>query len=224
MADEPENEALTPAEAGAADADSPTAEVVADASADEAAPAEAPAAKPKRTRTAKPKAEAPAEAPAAEEAVAAEPVAEEPVAEATPEPETAPEPVAEPVAEAAPAAKPKRAAAKKPASKGPAPKKAAAKKERGTYVRTPAGEPDPGVRKERRGLVVSSAEDKTITVRVDVMMAHPKYKKIMRRSVKLRAHDEANTANVGDVVRVVECRPLSKTKRWRLVEVLEVAK
>jgi small subunit ribosomal protein S17 len=224
MADEPENEALTPAEAGAADADSPTAEVVAEASADEAAPAEAPAAKPKRTRTAKTKAEAPAEAPAAEEAVAAEPVAEEPVAEATPEPETAPEPVAEPVAEAAPAAKPKRAAAKKPASKRPAPKKAAAKKERGTYVRTPAGEPDPGVRKERRGLVVSSAEDKTITVRVDVMMAHPKYKKIMRRSVKLRAHDEANTANVGDVVRVVECRPLSKTKRWRLVEVLEVAK
>ena len=91
-------------------------------------------------------------------------------------------------------------------------------------MRTPAGEPDPGLRKERRGLVVSSAEDKTITVRVDVMKAHPKYGKIMRRSMKLRVHDEANTANVGDVVRVVECRPLSKTKRWRLVEVVEVAK
>ena len=208
MADEPENEALKPAEAGAADADSPTAEVV----------AEAPADKPKRTRTAKPKAE--------------EPVAEEPVAaaEATPEPVPAPEPAAatapEPVAEAAAAPAPaaKRAPAKKPAAKKPAAKKAAPKKERGTYVRTPAGEPDPGLRKERRGLVVSSAEDKTITVRVDLMMAHPKYKKIMRRSAKLRAHDEANTANVGDVVRVVECRPLSKTKRWRLVEVLEVAK
>ncbi|MDX6375976.1 MAG: small subunit ribosomal protein [Gaiellaceae bacterium] len=223
MADEPENEALTPAEAGVADADSPTAEVVAEASADEAAPAEAPAAKPKRTR-AKPKAEAPAEEAVAAEPVAEEPVAEEPVAEATAEAETAPEPEAEPVAEAAPAAKPKRAPAKKPAAKKPAAKKAAPKKERGTYVRTPAGEPDPGIRKERRGLVVSSAEDKTITVRVDVMMAHPKYKKIMRRSVKLRAHDEANSANVGDVVRVVECRPLSKTKRWRLVEVLEVAK
>jgi small subunit ribosomal protein S17 len=56
------------------------------------------------------------------------------------------------------------------------------------------------------------------------MMAHPKYKKIMRRSVKLRAHDEANSANVGDVVRVVECRPLSKTKRWRLVDVVEKAR
>ena len=71
---------------------------------------------------------------------------------------------------------------------------------------------------------MSSAGDKTITVRVDVMMAHPKYKKIMRRSVKLRAHDEANSANVGDTVRVVECRPLSKSKRWRLVEILEVAR
>lgn len=212
MADEPENEALTPAEAGAADADSPTAEVV----------AEAPADKPKRTRTAKPK---------AEESVAEEPVAApEAAAEATPEPVAAPEPAAatapEPVAEAAAAPAPaaKRAPAKKPAAKKPAAKKAAPKKERGTYVRTPAGEPDPGLRKERRGLVVSSAEDKTITVRVDLMMAHPKYKKIMRRSAKLRAHDEANAANVGDVVRVVECRPLSKTKRWRLVEVLEVAK
>ena len=172
MADEPENEALKPAEAGAADADSPTAEVV----------AEAPADKPKRTRTAKPKAE--------------EPVAEEPVAaaEATPEPVPAPEPAAatapEPVAEAAAAPAPaaKRAPAKKPAAKKPAAKKAAPKKERGTYVRTPAGEPDPGLRKERRGLVVSSAEDKTITVRVDLMMAHPKYKKIMRRTSKFMAN------------------------------------
>ena len=56
------------------------------------------------------------------------------------------------------------------------------------------------------------------------MKAHPKYSKIMRRSVKLHAHDEREQANIGDTVRVVECRPLSKTKRWRLVEILEVAR
>ena len=66
--------------------------------------------------------------------------------------------------------------------------------------------------------------DKTIVVRVDTVKAHPKYKKIVRRTSKLHAHDETNRANVGDVVRVVETRPLSKTKRWRLAEVVEEAK
>jgi small subunit ribosomal protein S17 len=66
--------------------------------------------------------------------------------------------------------------------------------------------------------------DKTIVVRVDTVKAHPMYKKIVRRSSKLHAHDEGNQASVGDVVRVVETRPLSKTKRWRLAEIVEEAK
>ena len=81
-----------------------------------------------------------------------------------------------------------------------------------------------GVRKERRGVVVSDAMDKTVVVRVDVLKPHPKYKKTMRRSIRLHAHDQENTSKVGDVVRLVETRPLSKTKRWRVAEIVEVAK
>jgi small subunit ribosomal protein S17 len=66
--------------------------------------------------------------------------------------------------------------------------------------------------------------DKTIVVKVDTIKAHPKYKKVVRRSVKFHAHDEQSTAKVGDIVRIVETRPLSKTKRWRLAEVVEAAK
>ena len=66
--------------------------------------------------------------------------------------------------------------------------------------------------------------DKTIVVRVDTIKAHPSYKKIVRRSTKFHAHDEQNQAKVGDIVRIVETRPLSKTKHWRLAEILEVAK
>ena len=66
--------------------------------------------------------------------------------------------------------------------------------------------------------------DKTIVVRVDAVKAHRRYKKVVRRSTKFHAHDEQNRANVGDIVRIVETRPLSKTKTWRLAEVLEVAK
>ena len=73
-------------------------------------------------------------------------------------------------------------------------------------------------------MVVSSAMDKTIVVRVDTLRSHPRYKKIVRRSSKFHAHDEQNQANVGDTVRIVETRPLSKTKHWRLAEILEVAK
>ena len=78
-----------------------------------------------------------------------------------------------------------------------------------------------GIRKERRGVVVSDAMDKTVVVRVDVLKPHPKYKKTMRRSIRLHAHDQENASKVGDVVRLVETRPLSKTKRWRVVEKLE---
>jgi len=79
-------------------------------------------------------------------------------------------------------------------------------------------------RKERRGVVVSDAMDKTVVVRVDILKPHPKYHKMMRRSIKLHVHDEANEAKVGDTVRVVETRPLSKSKRWRVAEIVEVAR
>jgi small subunit ribosomal protein S17 len=81
-----------------------------------------------------------------------------------------------------------------------------------------------GRRKERRGVVVSDAMDKTVVVRVDVIKPHPKYKKMMRRSIRLHAHDERNEAKSGDVVRLVETRPLSKNKRWRVAEIVEVAR
>jgi small subunit ribosomal protein S17 len=79
-------------------------------------------------------------------------------------------------------------------------------------------------RRERVGVVVSDARDKTITVRVDRRTTHPLYSKTMERTKKYHAHDETNDANVGDTVRIVETRPLSKSKRWRLQEVLERAK
>ena len=78
--------------------------------------------------------------------------------------------------------------------------------------------------KVRQGIVVSNKGDKSITVRIDIARRHPTYEKIVRRSRTLHAHDERNEAGEGDVVRVVETRPLSKTKRWRLAEVLEQAK
>ena len=96
--------------------------------------------------------------------------------------------------------------------------------ERKAIVRLPKPEHERGRTQERRGVVVSSAMDKTIVVKVDVIKSHPKYKKVVRRSVKFHAHDEQNAANVGDVVRIVETRPLSATKRWRLAEIVEVAK
>jgi small subunit ribosomal protein S17 len=79
-------------------------------------------------------------------------------------------------------------------------------------------------RKTRQGVVVSAGRDKTITVLLETSRAHPVYGKTVRSSSKLHAHDERNEANEGDLVRVVECRPLSKQKRWRLVEILERAR
>jgi small subunit ribosomal protein S17 len=89
---------------------------------------------------------------------------------------------------------------------------------------TPATTADRGRRKVRVGVVVSDAMDKTVVVRIDRVVRHPLYGKTIRRSSKLAAHDEANDANVGDTVRVTETRPVSKTKRWRVVEVVERAK
>lgn len=86
-------------------------------------------------------------------------------------------------------------------------------------VERPHGRP-----KVRQGVVVSDKADKTITVRVDIARRHRRYDKVIRSSSTLHAHDERNDANIGDTVRVIESRPLSRTKRWRLVEVLERAK
>jgi small subunit ribosomal protein S17 len=159
-------------------------------------------------------------------------------------------PVAEPVAEEVPAEEPPAGepaeAAEPPAAEAPAPAPPEPKKKRKRLpraqrpqktrpTRTPAAERKPIVRlpkpehargrsQERRGVVVSDAMDKTIVVRVESIKAHPKYKKVVRRSTKFHAHDERNEAGVGDVVRIVETRPLSKTKTWRLAEIVEKAR
>ncbi len=78
-------------------------------------------------------------------------------------------------------------------------------------------------RKERVGIVVSDKMDKTRTVRVDRVTHHPIYNKLMRMATKFKVHDEKNSSKVGDAVRIQETRPLSKTKRWRLVEVIKKA-
>ena len=81
-----------------------------------------------------------------------------------------------------------------------------------------------GYRKTRIGVVVSNKMDKTIVVEIKTKVKHPLYKKTVNQTKKLKAHDENNTCNIGDTVKVMETRPLSKDKRWRLVEVVEAAK
>jgi small subunit ribosomal protein S17 len=103
-------------------------------------------------------------------------------------------------------------------------KAARAGAERGPAKTQSTAEHGPGRPKVRQGLVISDKADKTITIRVDTARRHRRYEKIVRSSSTLHAHDEANDANTGDLVRVIESRPLSRTKRWRLVEVLERAK
>jgi len=85
----------------------------------------------------------------------------------------------------------------------------------------PPKEHGPGRPKVRQGVVTSAKADKTIVVRIDTARRHRMYKKIIRESTTLHAHDERNDANEGDLVRVMECRPMSRTKRWRLTDVLE---
>jgi small subunit ribosomal protein S17 len=93
---------------------------------------------------------------------------------------------------------------------------------------SPADSPDAvrvrGPRKVREGLVVSDKMDKTVVVAVEDRVKHPLYGKVLRRTSKLKAHDEQNTAGIGDRVVIMETRPTSKSKRWRLVEILEKAK
>lgn len=102
--------------------------------------------------------------------------------------------------------------------------RSAAKAEKSTGTGTPPAERAANAAKVRQGIVVSDKGQKSITVRVDIVRRHPTYEKVIRRSRTLHAHDERNEAGEGDVVRLVETRPLSKTKRWRLVEILEKAK
>ena len=137
-----------------------------------------------------------------------------------------------PAVEAAPAVEAPQQSGPKPKRKrlprSLRPQKTRPQRERATTRKPISREPKPeherGRHQERRGVVVSDAMDKTIVVKVDVITSHQRYKKVIRRSVKFHAHDEQNAANVGDVVRIVETRPLSKTKRWRLAEVVEAAK
>jgi small subunit ribosomal protein S17 len=79
-------------------------------------------------------------------------------------------------------------------------------------------------RKERKGVVVSDKQDKTITVAIERRTQHPKYKRVVKKTKKYKAHDEENVCSEGDIVRIMETRPLSKTKRWRLIEIIEKAK
>jgi len=211
--------------------------VEAEAPAEEPEAVEEPAAEEAESAAEEPAAEAEpaAEEPAAEEPAAeAEPAAEEPAAE---EP-AAEEPAAEGPAEEEPAAEAAEEAPPAPQSEPKKKRKRIPRRlrpqktrrrtppsaERKPIVRQPKPDHVLGRRQERRGVVVSSAMDKTIVVKVDVITSHQRYKKVIRRSVKFHAHDEQNAANVGDVVRIVETRPLSKTKRWRLAEVVEAAK
>ena len=92
-----------------------------------------------------------------------------------------------------------------------------------TTTGTEADEPR-GYRKTRRGYVVSDKMDKTVVVAVEDRVKHPLYGKVMRRTSKVKAHDEQNQCGIGDAVRIMETRPLSSAKRWRVVEVVEKAK
>jgi small subunit ribosomal protein S17 len=234
MADEEQNENVEETTPEAEAVEAPEAAETPEAEAAPEAEAEAPAE------------EAPEE-PAAEEAPTDGPVAEAPQAEAPAEP-------AEPVAPATPKERRQASRAARAARSGAQPartpeerqaardaaraKKATARRGLRAKVRAKQaelraanpGEPTPprehgeGRQKTRQGVVVSDKADKTITVRVDVARRHRRYEKIVRSSSTLHAHDESNDAHIGDTVVVRECRPLSRLKRWRLVEVVERAK
>ena len=229
MADEEKNEttAETPEETPA---EEPAAEA-------EEAPAEEPAAEEAPAEEA-PEEEAPAEEPAAEEAPAEEPAAEAaapaPAADEEAPAELGPKQKrklarAQHTGEARPQRTPSERVAERAAERA---RKAANRRRRRATERqkhtagtgTPAAEREPGSKKVRLGTVVSDKADKTITVQVEVVRRHPVYEKVIRRSTTIHAHDERNEAHAGDVVRVIESRPLSRTKRWRLVEVLERAR
>lgn len=128
-----------------------------------------------------------------------------------------------PAKAAAPKAAPK-AAAEKAAPKAAAEKAAPKAKAPATKVAAAETAVVRGYRKERRGYVVSDKMDKTIVVELEDRVKHPLYGKVLRRNSKVKAHDELNTAGIGDLVVISETRPLSATKNWRLVEIVEKAK
>jgi small subunit ribosomal protein S17 len=187
------------------------------------------------------------EAPAAEEAPPAE--EEAPAAEETPPAEEAPAAEADPEEVLGPKerrrrersahtgeARPQRSPEERVAERAQARAKKAAERtrwrqrsreRRRSRPKTEPlteGEHGPGRARERQGVVVSDKADKTITVRIDITRRHRMYKKIVRESSTIHAHDERNEAHAGDTVRVIESRPLSRTKRWRLVEIMERAR
>ena len=118
----------------------------------------------------------------------------------------------------------KRAEERKRKAESRRKERAVVKQDKTAGTGTPVAEKDAVAAKTRQGIVVSNKGEKSITVRIDIARRHPTYEKVVRRSRTLHAHDEQNEAGEGDTVRIVETRPLSKTKRWRLVEVLEKAK
>jgi small subunit ribosomal protein S17 len=174
------------------------------------------------------------EAPTAEEAPAEEPAAAEPAAPAAPATPQAPptSPKERKVAARSrrgtrrPATPQERDELRRQKAAARTRRRASEKAKRGETrgEGTPPSGHGPGAPKVRLGKVVSSKADKTITVRIDVARRHRRYQKIVRSSSTLHAHDERNDANEGDLVRVIEARPMSRTKRWRLVEILERAK
>jgi small subunit ribosomal protein S17 len=182
-------------------------------------------------------AEAPEEAAPAEEAPAEEAPAAEtpaPVEDAEPEEELSPKAARKRARSIHTGeAKPSRSAEERAAERAAVRKaKAAERSRRRGQERAKKGEPGQGTppaehvagtRKVQVGTVVSDKADKTITVRVDIVRRHRRYEKVVRQSATVHAHDERNEAAEGDVVRVIESRPLSRTKRWRLVEVVEKA-
>jgi len=205
------------------------------AEAEVAAEEDAPATEPEpRGEAAQPEPSAEAEDPQPDEPQPAEPIAESEVTVEDDAPATEPEPRGE-AAQVEPEPEPRgdaaQPAAKKKRKRLPRGLRRQRTKptrvrptERKPITRAPKPEHERGRRQERQGTVVSAGADKTIVVRVDVVKVHPMYKKVVKRSTKLHAHDEANEAKIGDIVRLVETRPLSKLKRWRLQEVVEAAK
>jgi small subunit ribosomal protein S17 len=226
MADQENPETTEPddtaPEAAAPDAPAPAEEPAAEAAApvEEAAP-----------EAAAPEAAAPAEEPAAEAAAPAEEPAAEAAAPAAPGP-TPSSPKERKVAarerrgKRRPATPEERVQLRREKAVARSRRRASEKAKRGDTKGegTPPAEHGTGAPKTRLGKVISDKADKTITVKIDVARRHRRYQKIVRSSTTLHAHDERNDAHEGDLVRVVEARPTSRLKRWRLVEILERAK
>ena len=184
-----------------------------------------PAAPETREETPEPTAAEPTEAEALAEEESPAPADDSTASEPTAQ--TQPQPPAQAEADAAPAvSQPKPKKKRLPRALRPQKTRVTrtASTTRKPIVRRPKPDSPRGRRQERRGVVVSDAMDKTIVVKVESIRSHRRYKKVIRRSTKFHAHDEQNAAHVGDIVRIVETRPLSKTKNWRLAEIVEAAK